>query len=184
MVRWHQRAQESQQWLQGPSQKPIRSLNGHKRGSPRHTLPLPPASASGHSCPESLLYLPRRPPGLRVFPGVIWSGFEGSALIPPCTQRELTGSQTGLLHPLTLLTFVPTLGQREKWQSLLTVGRIPTPSLSQASPPTHRNEFWDTEQSPRVFLNVLCFWTENNFADVLFGLKKREREFQAKHRMI
>lgn len=22
------------------------------------------------------------------FPGVIWSGFEGSALTPPCTQRE------------------------------------------------------------------------------------------------
>lgn len=55
---------------------------------------------------------------------------------------------------------------------MLAVGRVPTPSLSQASRPTRRDGFWDAERSPRVFLNVLCFQVENNFADVTFGLKK------------
>lgn len=63
-------------------------------------------------------------------------------------------------------------------------GDTHTPSLSSPSVTSPCSEFWDTEVI-WLFLNVFCFWTENNFADVPFGGKReREREFQTKPRMI
>lgn len=43
-----------------------------------------------------------------------------------------------------------------RWQSWLPLGTLPTLFLSRASCPTHRDEFWDAEQSPGMFLHVLC----------------------------
>lgn len=59
-----------------------------KRGSPRHTLPCPqPLPLAAAAQRGSFPFLTGHQDSA-FFPGVIWSGFEGSALTPPCTQRE------------------------------------------------------------------------------------------------
>lgn len=143
-------------------------------GGLRHILSLPPASASGqcpYTCPSCPGSLPRpSSPGhedVGASHSVLCSGCDGAALAGPCADCVPAGS-------------CPETGGPELAYS----GDTHTPSLSSASVTSPCSEFWDTEVI-WLFLNVFCFWTENNFADVTFGGKGgREREFQTKPRMI
>lgn len=99
-----------------------------------HALPTP---ASGPGCPG---HQARWPPG-----AVTLQRLSGLSPDMPCAVSACRFPAGTFLHPLTLLTFVPTVNERGSAERAY-LGTSPT--ASRASRPTHRSRFWLTEQSP------------------------------------
>lgn len=95
------------------------SQKGHL--SAKRTYELWEARATFSSYPSLWPGLPR-PPG-----AVTLQRLSGLSPDTPCAVSAYTFSAGTFLHPLTLLTFVPTVKRVGKWQSGLTWGQAPPP---------------------------------------------------------